>query len=1167
MEPARPPGGRIALDAPPTLPEATPVSPMARMMPVAMVAAVIGMSALYLRSGASSPRSPMFFALPVMMLVSLVGMLAHGGRGGARTAEINAQRADYLRYLDTVDGILRAGAAAQHRWVHRHHPEPEALWSLAGTQQMWQRDETHPEFLCVRVGIGDADPMTAVVLPELESDENADPVTTTAVRTLAGNRSRVPDVPVLVSLRDTRMVTVTGESGTCRAVVRALVCQLAVAHSPALLGIVTDRDDGAEWDWLKWLPHSRAGDGTRHRVVVADGTAPPAADDVTVVRIRSARSPVVVAADGVEISARYDQLSLPAALTCARRVARCSLRRASSGRDGWPALMGIADPSVFDPVARWSQPTDTPLRVPIGVDENGGTVHLDISESAAGGMGPHGLCVGATGSGKSEFLRTLVLGMIATHSPDDLNLVLVDFKGGATFLGLDTVNHVSAVITNLADEAPLVARMRDALSGEITRRQEVLRAAGNLADLAAYRRARTRDPALAPLPSLFVVVDEFSELLSQHPDFADLFVAMGRLGRSLGVHLLLASQRLDEGRLRGLDAHLSYRVCLKTFSAADSRAVLGVADAHHLPARPGAAYLKTSAGQLTRFQAAFVSGHIPGASTVAEGTYVVPQEFTSAAAQPVAQEAPSRPLLTTMLNQLQGHGGEAHRVWLPPLRRSPILEDLLGTVVSSPLRVPIGLIDRPAEQRYEPYVVDMSGAAGNAAIVGAPQSGKSAALRTLVAALAARHDAATVQFYCLDFGGGALAALRDLPHVGCVAGRHEAELCRRTVAHLDGVLRDREENSRADTDPDVFLVVDGWSTVRSEFDVLESAITALAARGLSYGVHVVLTASRWADLRPALKDQLGTRIELRLGEPAESEMDRRRARELSTAPAGRGLTRDGHLMAIALPGTSRIPAQAGGSRAPRVELLPTTVRFDTISAGPRLPGGLLLGLRERDLGAAGLDVIDHPHLLILGDGESGKTALLRTLCTDLVRTHTPQEVALELVDYRRTLLGVVETDHLAGYSASPVALQSRLSALTARLTARMPDEHVTQRALRDRSWWTGPEIYVVIDDYDLVAGATGNPLTALADFLPHAKDLGLHVVIARRSGGAARAMFDPVLTRLREMGCSGFMMSASPEEGTLLGSTRPAPLPRGRGVLSVRGRADELVQVGWLDPP
>jgi S-DNA-T family DNA segregation ATPase FtsK/SpoIIIE len=126
---------------------------------------------------------------------------------------------------------------------------------------------------------------------------------------------------------------------------------------------------------------------------------------------------------------------------------------------------------------------------------------------------------------------------------------------------------------------------------------------------------------------------------------------------------------------------------------------------------------------------------------------------------------------------------------------------------------------------------------------------------------------------------------------------------------------------------------------------------------------------------------------------------------------------------------------------------------------------------------------------------------------------------------------------------------------------------VTQQQLRDRSWWSGPEIYLVIDDYDLVASATGNPLTPLADYLPHAKDIGLHVIVARRSGGAARAMFDPLLARLRELGCMGLMMSASADEGVLLGSVRPSALPPGRGTLVMRAQPDQLIQVAWTDPP
>ena len=258
-----------------------------------------------------------------------------------------------------------------------------------------------------------------------------------------------------------------------------------------------------------------------------------------------------------------DQMSIPVAEAAARRltpmyagegpVREDALTRSTELTD----LLGIGDIHDVDLERTWRpRPPRDRLRVPIGVAADGTSVNLDIKESAQQGMGPHGLVIGATGSGKSELLRTLVVGLAVTHSPEILNLVLVDFKGGATFAGMAGMPHVSAIITNLADELTLVDRMQDALSGEMTRRQELLRASGNYASLRDYEKARTSGdaPHLTPLPSLLIVCDEFSELLSAKPEFVDLFVAIGRLGRSLGIHLLLASQRLEEGRLPGWTA-------------------------------------------------------------------------------------------------------------------------------------------------------------------------------------------------------------------------------------------------------------------------------------------------------------------------------------------------------------------------------------------------------------------------------------------------------------------------------------------------------------------------------------------------------------------------------------------------------------------------------------
>lgn len=460
-------------------------------------------------------------------------------------------------------------------------------------------------------------------------------------------------------------------------------------------------------------------------------------------------------------------------------------------------------------------------------------------------MGPHGLVIGATGSGKSELLRTLVLALAVTHAPETLNLVLVDFKGGATFAGLHDLPHTAAVITNLQDDLAMVDRMYDALSGEMNRRQEMLRDAGNLLNVRDYDKARQAGANLEPLPWLLVVCDEFSELLAQKPDFAELFVAIGRLGRSLGIHLLLASQRLEEGRLRGLDSHLSYRVGLKTFTATESRTVLGVPDAFELPPIPGSGFLKFDTTSLTRFKASYVSGaFVDGGSAVTAGGpvgYARPVSFVSslvdlgeltevggtgevegvALTSEAAQQAPvtalptaagTKPpsLLDVIVGRLHGHGLPAHDVWLPPLRESPTVDRLLpalevvpgrglgspGWAAVGPLRVPIGIVDLPYEQRRDSMVLDFSGGAGNGVVVGGPQSGKSTALRTIVTSLALTHTPREVQVYAVDLGGGSLVSTQGLPHVGGVATRARPDYLRRLIAEVAGVVTEREARFR-----------------------------------------------------------------------------------------------------------------------------------------------------------------------------------------------------------------------------------------------------------------------------------------------------------------------------------------------------------------------------------
>ena len=1165
----------LVLDALPSDPSTSGIS---RFVPMLALGALVGIGALVWGSGMVA-RGPSAVALPAMMLVSAVGMAMHAGSGRSG-GSLDQRRKRYLAGLGRLSEQLCDAARRQRASLLRIHPAPASLWTLVGGQRMWERGGAHSDFCHVRVGVGRQKLARRIVVPPVGPVDELDPVTADALRRFVHFHATLDDVPIAVALAGVGLLRVGGDPVGARALVRAMVCQLAVLHGPDVVTIAAVVGPGRRqhWDWLKWLPHNtcprRGGpmvyesvaglerqqcpvvliiDGADHRSFAGTGVTVidvgNDADDASALQLHVDGDRLAVRS-GVHIEefAAADGMTMVQARICARRLARHRITDHVPGDlERWAISLAMNDPA--------------PLRVVLGTSTDGEPVNLDIREAAEGGTGPHGLCIGVTGSGKSELLRTVVAGMVARHSPDDLNLVLIDFKGGATFLGMEGLPHVAAIMTNLDEEAHLVTRAKEALGGEIHRRQTLLRRAGNAVNRDSYEQYRGVDSTLPVLPALFIVIDEFAELLTRQPDFAELFTMIGRVGRSLGVHLLLASQRLDEGRLRGLESHLSYRICLKTSTAAESRAVLGVADAAELPATPGAAFLRTGDGCLIRFQATYLGTPVPDHATPTSANPAV-RLFTSVPAPPpTTGDIVGPTALDVVVDRLRGQGSPAHQVWLPPLARSPRLADL-DRIGEGELTAVIGLMDLPFEQRQAPLLVELGGAGGNVAVVGAPQSGKSSAVRTIVTALAARRDPRRIQFYCLDFGGGTLEGLRPLPHVGAVAIRRESELVRRIVSHVGMILSARESRCDVDAYGDVFLVVDGWSMLREEFPDLEATITTHAARGLSFGIHVILTAGRWADIRPALKDQIGTRIELRLGDPIDSEMDRKQAATVPIDRPGRGITRDGHHFVIATPDGVEV-AGAGSWCAPPVRLLPALVEHSAVAGDA--PEQIVLGLGEDRLEPVALDFSRQQHLLILGDPECGKTATLRVLGGQLARGAKHGQTALFVIDYRRGLLGAAESPHTLGYAFSESSLADRLPELISLLHGRLPAGDTSIEQLKSKSWWTGPEVFVIVDDYDVVSATSPDALSALHPLLPHATDIGLHLIVARRCAGSARAMFDPLLAHLRDSGCAGLLMSGSPEEGGLIGHHRPVERPPGRGLLVTRSAA-QVVQIGWCPP-
>ena len=951
--------------------------------------------------------------------------------------------------------------------------------------------------------------------------------------------------------------------------------------------------------------------------LVCGGAAePPEAGLRLVVPESSPASPAVLertGASGYRVGPIIlDELGAAAAETLAREIAPLRLEERAATID-LAAEVRLAD--VL------SGPPDGQLCAPIGLTEQGDRLVLDLKQAAEGGMGPHGLIVGATGSGKSELLRTIVASLAASHSPDELCFVFVDFKGGAAFAELAGLPHSAGMITNLQHDASLIDRMHAALFGEQQRRQAILRAAGNLDDIVAYRALCATDPSLPPLPHLLLIVDEFGELLANRPEFIDLFLAIGRVGRSLGMHLLLSSQRLEEGRLRGLEGHLRYRICLRTYSAGESKSALGTADAFLLPPFPGVGYFSVDTDVYERFKTALVTTPHEDPAGASDGPLIDLFELTSPAAggdSPAGRREDGRmtelDVLVAALRAGAGPTKRVHQVWLDPLPTRHPLSAVLDTPPwwerdpDSPepadrsLRAAIGLLDRPAEQRQDPLVVDLAGVGGHLAIVGAPQTGKSTLLRTLLASLMVTYRPSELRAYALDFGGGLLRAFTAAPHFGGVAGKNDPEVVRATLGQLRALIHEREacfrefgidsmsearERGRAgelapEQAADILLVIDNWAALMREYEDQVDALTEIAIAGLHHGVHLVVSAGRWAEIRPAIREAFGTRLELRLNDPMESDFGRRVAEAVPADAPGRGVTPEGLYFQIALPRVDDRDEASGlseavsalsrglarrweGAIAAPVRVLPERIGPDELPAVPGMSRTAVpIGVEELTLAPVAIDLPGgDQHLIVMGDPGSGRTSLLRTFVRGLARQCSPDQARLVVIDFRRGLSDLGNLPVGCRMATRPPQVDEAMAELRELTVERLRALDATEHG------WSGPEVYVVVDDYDLVVQAT-NPLAMLADVISQGRDAGMHVLLARASGGVARAMVDPVISRLVESGAPGLLLSGDPHEGPLLRGVRAEQLPPGRAkLLRRRGRPvlvqlalDEVVGVG-----
>ncbi|BBX19340.1 type VII secretion protein EccCb [Mycolicibacterium duvalii] len=572
-------------------------------------------------------------------------------------------------------------------------------------------------------------------------------------------------------------------------------------------------------------------------------------------------------------------------------------------------------------------------------------------------------------------------------------------------------------------------------------------------------------------------------------------------------------------------------------------------------------------------------------------------------------------LREVVLEQLSTADNHAYRMWLPPLADpTPVDELVARDYQRRPLRVGLGVMDEPRRHRQEVWGIDVSTAAGNIAVGGAPQTGKSTFLQTFILSAAASHTPRQIQFYCVDLGGGGLMYVEDLPHVGGVATRAEPDRVNRVVAEVKAVLRQREQifkelrvGSMADyrqlrddadhpaaADPfgDVFLVIDGWPAFAAEFPDLEATVQDIAGQGLSYGVHTMISTPRWTELKARIRDYLGTKVEFRLGDVNETQIDRI-TREIPPNRPGRAVSTEKHHLMIGVPRMDGVHSAEGlvgalsgavqaiaarhTDEAPRVRVLPSRIHLHQLDPAPPGPDAdyrtrwtVPVGVRESDLTVAYNAMHTSPHQLIFGAPRSGKTTIAAAVAQAICARNSPEQVRFMIADYRSGLLEAVPDTHLLRAGAinrNHATLEASVKALAINLTKRLPPADLTPAQLRARSWWTGPDIVLLVDDWHMIVAAGGmmSPMAPLSPLLPAAADIGLHLIVTCQMSQAHRATMDKFVGSAYGAGTPTMFLSGEKQDfpsREIVVKKRP---PGQAFYVSPEGK--EVIQAAYVDPP
>jgi DNA segregation ATPase FtsK/SpoIIIE, S-DNA-T family len=1078
-------------------------------------------------------RQPMF-----LIFAAVSGVIALGTTITQRTGDARRFRRARREHAAARAATEQAVRTARDEFIRFHLAstmtvERARSIALERSAELWERRGDHADAFVVSLGIGE-------VLWQPPVTGAAGGSATTRERDDVADLATLPDLPTPLAIGPDTRLAIKGPPERCRGMARALIVQLAANCGPADVRVVVVTQQPFLWQCLRGLPHAMATDGTLmvvdeagltdvvsqcevpgdaaispHLVVVTDAPELLAARTSPLRRLATSdRSPalvVLVDPDGgiphlctglLQLtSSRFarwivdttsstlpQQVCVAGVGVAAIRAVCASLSALSDPEDalsgsnsiprdlGLASLLAMTNPGALEPgaiAATWlaAGPNPTP-RAALGMAADG-IVDIDLVRD-----GPHGLLAGTTGAGKSELLRSLVVSLAMSSSPDHLTFVLVDYKGGSTFDACAALPHVVGVVTDLDDR--LADRALRSLHAELRFRERLLRehGAGDLDDL---RRRATG----VVLPRLVVVIDEFAALVSEQPDFLHALVGIAQRGRSLGVHLLLATQRPNGVISDDIRANTNLRVALRLQDQADAVDVTGDPAAALLPrGLPGRAIMRLGPDEYVTFQTARCTAE----SGEGGSDLQVMVDAIGRAAELVGVTAPRQP-------------------WLSPLPAE----------LAAPQSA-VALLDDP-DRQSQPWM-DRRPGDGHLLLAGAAGAGLTTAL-LMLGARAAQHKHPTAHLYVIDaLGDDALRVFEHSPRCAGVVRIHERERLMRTLARVAAVMRERiARGGRGDDEPVVMLLVDGIDVLRRSLDDIDSAaeldaLTDIVTAGAAVGVEVVMTTSNPTAVPSTMLAACSDRWVFRLGDPVDGTALGVAAADVPPAIAGRFVVVDGSTLhglvgQVARRDLTFAPCVDGPVPAP-IQCLPHRIDVSVLCSGGVDDGvtTLPLGLAFSTAATALLDVPDGDHCLVLGPSRSGKSTVLQRFAeawSDVHRGDGSDEPFVGVVAPRR----------------SPLTVGTRFAGAADLLDA-VPA--------------AGP-VLLVVDDAELVDDVGGR-LAAVAS----SRRPGLTIVAAGKPD-ALRQSYGHWTTVVRRSRIGVLAASSSDMDGDLLGVLMPRRLP------------------------